>query len=199
MRQFSTGLNRTWLAVIGLLLLLSGLLSTAVGTGLLGRVVSGGPSTDGHLLGAWAGDLFTHTLAVLVVGLIALLLGLLGLGWLLAQVPRTNAAAVYRLQDDARTGLTTISPSVLTAAVSTDVRALPEVTGADAVLRGTATAPELTVRVTVNDHADVPALLRSLQAGPAAHLETALEAPLARLAVQVDISPAQRTSDSVTL
>lgn len=199
MRQFSTGLNRTWLAVIGLLLLLAGLASSAIGTGLLTRVVSGGPKSGDHLLGRWAGDFFGYTAAVVGARLVALLVALLGLGWLLAQVPRTNAAGVYRLQDDAETGLTTVSSGVLTDAVSADLQTLPGVTAAAAVLRGTAKDPELTVRLTANDRTDIPALLRSVQTGPVAHLATALGAPLARLAVQVDISPEQRTSDSVTL
>lgn len=199
MRQFSTGLNRTWLAIIGLLLLLVGLAATAVGTGLLARTVSGGPGSTDHLLGPWASDFFANTAAVIGVGLIALLVALLGLGWLLAQVPRTNAAGVYRLQDDATTGLTTISPNVLTDAVSTDLQTLPGVTAAAAVLRGTANAPELTVKLTANDRTDIPALLQSVQAGPVAHLATAMGAPLAHLGVQVDISPEQRTSDSITL
>ncbi len=199
MRQFSTGLNRTWLAIIGLLLLVVGLASSAIGTGLLSRAFSGGPTTDDHLLGPWAGDFFSNTAAVIGVGLVALLVALLGLGWLLAQVPRTNAAGVFRLQDDAATGLTTCSPAVLTEAVSNDLETLPGVTAAAAVLRGTANAPELTVKLTANDRTDIPELLRSVQSGPVANLATAMGAPLAHLAVQVDISPEQRTSDSVTL
>jgi hypothetical protein len=39
----------------------------------------------------------------------------------------------------------------------------------------------------------------ALQAGPVANLAIAIEAPLARLAVQIDISPEQRTSDRVML
>lgn len=198
MRQFATGLNRTWLAVIGLLLLLIGLASTAIGTGLLARAVSSGPVAGDHLLGPWASDFFAYTVAVIAVGLVAALVALLGLGWLLAQVPRTNAAGAYRLQDDVATGLTSVSPNVLTDALSTDLQTLPGVTGADAVLRGTAHEPELTVRLTANDRTDIQALLRSVQAGPVVNLTTALGAPLAQLAVQVDISPERRTSDSVT-
>lgn len=199
MRQFATGLNRTWLAIIGLLLLVVGLASTAIGTGLLARVVGGGPGSGDHLLGPSASEFFANPAAVIGVGLIALLVAVLGFRWLVAQVPRTNAAAVFRLQDDAATGLTTCSPAVLTEAVSNDLQTLPGVTGADAVLRGNADAPELTVKLTANDRSDIPALLRSVQAGPVANLVTAIGAPLAHLAVQVDISPEQRTSDSVTL
>lgn len=199
MKQFATGLNRTCLAIIGLLLLLVGLASTSIGTGLLVRAVSSGPRSEDQLLGSSISDVFAGTAAVIGVGVVALVVALLGLGWLLAQVPRTNAAGVYRLQDDATTGLTTVPPSVLTDAVSADLQTLPGVTTADAVLRGTATAPELTVKLTANDRTDIPALLQSVQAGPAANLAIAIGAPLSHLAVQVDISPEQRSADSVTL
>jgi hypothetical protein len=199
MRQFATGLNRTWVALIGLVLLLLGLASVAVGTGLLSGTVGGGPTSGDVLLGQWAADLSANTPALIGGGLAALLVGLLGLGWLLAQVPRTNAASVYRLEDDAATGLTTCSPAVLTEAFSSDLQTVPGVTAAEAVLRGTARDPELTVRLTANDRTDIPTLLVALQAGPVANLAIAMEAPLARLAVQIDISPEQRTSDRVTL
>lgn len=199
MRQYATGLNRTWLAIIGLLLLLAGAGSVAVGTGLLARVVSGGPTSSDPMLGDWASDAFASTAAVIGVGLVALVVALLGLAWLLAQVPRTNAAAVYRLQDEATTGLTSISPAVLTDAFSADLLTVPGVTAADAVLRGTVGNPELTVKLTANDRTDIPTLLHTLQDGPVSNLATAIGAPLTRLAVQVDISPEQRTSDSVTL
>lgn len=199
MRQFATGLNRTWLAVIGVVLILIGVASAAIGFGLLERLTSSGPKTTDPVLGSWAGDAFASTAAVVGVALVALLVALLGLAWLLAQVPRTNAAAVYRLQDDAATGLTSCSPAVLTDAFAADVQTLPGVTAADAVLRGTAADPELTVRLTANDRTDVPALLAMVRSGPVQNLATAMGAPLARLAVQVDISPQQRTADSVTL
>lgn len=199
MRQFATGLNRTWLGIIGLLLLAAGLAATAIGTGLWHTVLSGGPDTGDDLVGSWAGDSFAHTAVIAGVGLIALLAALVGLRWLLAQVPRKNAAAVFRLQDDTTTGLTTCSPSVLTDAVSVDVQTLPGVTAAEAVLRGTADKPELTVKVTANDRTDIPALIRGLESGPVAHLATAMGATMEHLAVQVDISPQQRTADSITL
>lgn len=199
MRQFAAGLNRTWLAVVGLVLLLVGLAATAVGTGLSGRVISGGPAPDEPMLGVWAGDFFSSTLAIIGVGLLGLLVALVGVRWLLAQLPRTNAAQTFRLQDDATTGLTSCAPSVLTDAVAADLKTLTGVTAADAVLRGTADEPELTVKVTANDRADVPALLQAVQAGPVANLAVAMGAPLTYLGVQVDISPLQRTSDSVTL
>jgi hypothetical protein len=199
MRQFATGLNRTWLGLIGLLLLLLGLASLAVGTGRLSLVLGDGPRADDPLLGPWVSDVFADTAAVVGIGLVAVLVALLGLGWLLAQVPRTNAAAVYRLQDDATRGLTTCAPAVLTGAFAEDLQTLPGVVAADAVLRGTAQEPELTVRLTATDRTDIPSLLAAVQAGPVANLATALEASPTHLAVQIDISPERRTSDRVTL
>ncbi len=198
MRQFATGLNRTWLAVIGVFLLLGGLGATAVGTDLLASVTSSGPAKGDRLIGAGAAAVFAGTGAVVGVLLVALVIALLGLGWLIAQVPRTNAASVFRLEDDAMTGLTSVSPSVLTDAVSAQLATLPGVTAADAVLRGTADQPELTVRLTANDRTDVPALLRRVRTGPVGDLATAMGAPLTRLAIQVDISAERRSSDSVT-
>ncbi len=198
MRQFATGLNRTWLAVVGVLMLLLGLAGLAIGTGLATSVTSAAPTSGSRVIGSGAARTFASNGAIIVVLVIALVAALLGLRWLLAQVPRTNAASALRLQDDAATGITTVEPSVLTDAVSRQVQSLPGVTGASAVMRGTADAPELTVTLTANDHTDVPGLLRSLQTGPVADLEAAIEAPLSHLAVQVDISPEKRTSDSVT-
>lgn len=204
MRQFPTGLNRTWLAIIGLVSLLAGLAGTAIGTGLLGTIVSGSASPAGlqrtdPTLSPAVTDLFGSTAAVTAVGVVGAVLALLGLAWLRAQIPRTNAAPAFRLHDDAAAGLTVCGPAVLTDAVSADVRALPGVTDADAVLRGTAQEPELTLRLTANDRTDIPALLGCVQGQVVNDLETAMGAPLAHLAVQVDISPERRTADSVTL
>jgi hypothetical protein len=198
MRQFATGLNRTWLAMLGILLLLAGLVGLAIGTGLATSVTTAAPTSRSRVIGSGAARTFADNGPVVIVLVVALVVALLGLRWLLAQVPRTNAASALRLQDDAASGITTVEPSVLTDAVSRQVQSLPGVTSASAVMRGTAEAPDLTVTLTANDHTDVPALLRALQTGPVADLERAIEVPLAHLGVQVDISPEKRTSDSVS-
>ena len=87
----------------------------------------------------------------------------------------------------------------LTDAVSADVQALPGVTDADAVLRGTAAEPELTVRLTANDRTDLQSVLRAVQGRVVHDLQTAMGSPLSHLAVQVEVSPERRTADSVTL
>jgi hypothetical protein len=205
MRQFATGLNRTWLAIIGVLLLLAGLAGAAIGAGLLARILTGsgssptGPQPGDRIVGPAVSDAFANTAAVLGVGLVGLVVALLGLGWLLAQIPRANPAPPFRLHDDPARGLTVCAPAVLTDAVAADVESLPGVTHADAVLRGTASEPELTLRVTANDRTDIQALLASVQVQAVANLQTAMGARLARLAIQVDISPERRTADRVTV
>jgi hypothetical protein len=136
---------------------------------------------------------------VVAVGVAGLILGVLGLAWLLAQIPRANAAKPFRLQDDAIRGLTVCTADVLTDAVEADAESLPGVTGASAVLRGTARQPELTIRISVTDRTDIKQLLHALQAETAAHLASAMETSLKHLAVQVNVTSSRPTADHVTL
>lgn len=103
------------------------------------------------------------------------------------------------MQDDVDRGLTIVQTSVLAGAVEDEVEALPGGSGTVAVLRGTARQPELTLKVTANDRTDLPALLNRIETEVAAHLAAALDTPVHRLAVQLDVTAAKRTSDSVTL
>lgn len=204
MRVFSSGLNRTWLAIVGLVLLLAGAVATMVATGLLTKVVSGNavssvPKSSQKLLEPGATDFFAGQGVIIGVAAIGVVLTLLGVAWLIAQVPHTRSARPFRLRDDASMGLTSASPDVLTDAVVSDVETLPGVNNASAVLRGTAAQPQLTIKLTASDRTDVRALLAALHAGPVARLSQALDTTVEHLGVQVDVSPERRTSDSVTL
>ena len=132
----------------------------------------------------------------LVVGLI---LGLLGLAWLLAQIPRSNEAKPFRLHDDARTGLTRCEPSVLSDAVEEQVKALPGVQNASAVLRGTSTEPDLTLKVTASDRADLTLLLASIQNTVAVDLAGALDTKFRRLGVQLEVTAEKTRTDQITV
>lgn len=205
MRQTAGTLNRIWLAVIGLILLLAGLVATAIAIGVATRLLTAvgagvsGPQPNSPVVGPSVGPLFGATWMIVLVGIIGLILAILGLVWLLAQVPRVNAARAFRLQDDVDRGLTIVQTSVLAGAVEDEVEALPGGSGTVAVLRGTARQPELTLKVTANDRTDLPALLNRIETEVAAHLAAALDTPVHRLAVQLDVTAAKRTSDSVTL
>ena len=202
MRQRSGLLNRAWLAVIGLVVLLAGIVAALIALGLLARITTaigiglGVPVTSSKVLGPGVGAFFDQPVAV---GLLGVILGVIGLAWLMAQIPRTNAAKPFRLQDDAARGVTICRADVLTDAVEADAERLLGVADASAVLRGTARQPELTLKVTVNDRTDIQRLLHSLQAETAARLVSAMETPLKHLAVQVHVTTSRPTADQITI
>lgn len=202
MRQRSGLLNRALLAVIGLVVLLAGIVAALIALGLLARIITaigiglGVPVTSSKVLGPGVGAFFDQPVAV---GLLGVILGVIGLAWLMAQIPRTNAAKPFRLQDDAARGVTICRADVLTDAVEADAERLLGVADASAVLRGTARQPELTLKVTVNDRTDIQRLLHSLQAETAARLVSAMETPLKHLAVQVDVTTGRPTADQITI
>ena len=202
MRQRSGLLNRALLAVIGLVVLLAGIVAALIALGLLARITTaigiglGVPVTSSKVLGPGVGAFFDQPVAV---GLLGVILGVIGLAWLMAQIPRTNAAKPFRLQDDAARGVTICRADVLTDAVEADAERLLGVADASAVLRGTARQPELTLKVTVNDRTDIQRLLHSLQAETAARLVSAMETPLKHLAVQVHVTTSRPTADQITI
>ncbi|GAA3554912.1 hypothetical protein GCM10022197_07590 [Microlunatus spumicola] len=205
MRQTASRLNRTWLTILGVLLLLVGAVGVLLGTGqaapLLARTGAGftPPGTDRRLFGDATAGAFALTWVVLVTAVVAVVLALLGLLWLIAQIPRANAAKPFRLHDDARTGLTRVDADVLTHAVEAQVKALPGVTGASAVIRGSAAHPDLTLRVTADDRTDVRGLLERLHDQVAADLGASLDTPLRRLGVQVEVSSGRTGTDHITV
>ena len=205
MYQTAARLNRAWLTVLGILLLLAGLLGVAIGTGLLARlgtatgVSLSRPGAGNHLFGAATASAVALTWVVLLIALVGVVLALLALAWLLAQIPRANEAKPFRLHDDARSGLTRVEASVLTDAVEAQVKALPGVHNASAVLRGSAAQPDLTLKVTASDRTDIPRLLDTLANRVAADLGTSLDTTLRRLGVQVEIDTTKVSSDHITL
>ncbi|MEO6998917.1 MAG: hypothetical protein ABI112_12610 [Terracoccus sp.] len=204
MRVFSSGLNRTWLAIVGLVVLIAGALATMVATGLLTKVLSGSartsvPASGDRLLQGGANDFFANQSVIIATAVVGVVLTLLGLAWLVAQVPHTRAAAALRLRDDPSMGLTSVKSEVLSDVVVADLETLPEVISATAVLRGSASHPQLTVTLTASDRADVRSLLQAVQTGPVRRLAESLDTTVEHLGIQVDVSPERRTSDSVTL
>jgi hypothetical protein len=205
MRRTAARLNRTWLTILGLVLVLAGaaglLVALGQATPLLQRAGLGwqAPQGDRRLFGQATAEAFGTTWVVVVTAVVGVVVGLLALGWLLAQVPRKHEARPFRLQDDAATGQTTVSASVLTDAVEAHATSLPGVDAASAVLRGGVERPDLTLRVTVDDRADVPRVLERVHTEVAGALATSLDTPLARLGVQVEVSGARSSKGRVTV
>lgn len=196
MRQHAGALNRTWLIILGILALAGGVLILLVASGTLHAM---SPATVAAENPVVTGDLHTVfepasvTAIVLVAGI---LLGALGLLWILAQIPRKNPADRYRLHQDPASGTTLCEASVLGSAVENQINTLPGVVGSSALLRGTAREPDLTMKVTVNNRADIQDVLHNINARVIPDLSTALETPLRRTGIQLEVSGRNPVSGS---
>lgn len=205
MRHTAARLNRAWLTLIGLLLLVAGLAAVAIGAGLLptlARAVGltlSRPTPANRLFGAGAASVLGQTWVVALLAVVGIVVALLGLAWLLAQIPRTHEAKPFHLYDSAARGLTRCAPDVLTDAVESQIKALPDVSDASAVLRGTAAHPDLTVKVTADDRADIPELLHTLRDQVAGDVGGALDTRLRRLAVQVEVGTNRSKTHQIVL
>lgn len=196
MRQTAGTLNRTWLMILGILALAAGIALLLQAAGTLHTLANTPPAGDKVI----AGDLHSFFVQPWVVGLLlvlGVLIGVLALLWIIAQIPRKNAADTYRLHSGGAEGRTLCDPSVLARAVEEQVNTLPGVVTSSALLRGTADDADLTLKVTVNDRADVRDLLRRLETSTLADLSTALEAPLQRRRLQIDVSGRTQTTGTV--
>lgn len=196
MRQTAGTLNRTWLAILGILVLAAGIVLLLQAAGILPQLAATHQAGDKVI----PGDLHPFFVQPWVIGLLlvlGVLIGVLALIWIIAQIPRSNAADTYRLHSESPAGRTLCDPSVLARAVENQVNTLPGVVTSSALLRGTADDPDLTLKVTVNDRADIQNLLRRLERSTLPDLSTALEAPLQRRRLQIDVSGHAQTTGTV--
>ncbi len=194
MRQHAGALNRTCLVILGILALAGGVLILLAASGTLHAMNSATVAAESPVV---TGDLHTvlGPASVKAIALAAgLLMGALGLSWILAQIPRRNPADRYRLHQDPASGTTLCEASVLGAAVENQINTLPGVVGSSALLRGTAMEPDLTIKVTVNNRADIQDVLHSINTRVIPDLSTALETPLRRTGIQLEVSGRNATS-----
>ena len=194
MRQYAGTLNRGWLSFLGALGLLGGLYALLASVGILP-----GPEMGNKVDADQFSSFVDRTEAVVGIALLGIIIGVLALAWLIAQIPRANTARPIRFHDDATRGLTLCDPKAITAAVEDDVRSLASVTSADAVLRGTAAAPELIVRVGVDDRADMETLMQELRTDVVGNFTTAMGTSPSLLGVKLEVERVKRTTDSVTI
>ncbi len=196
MRQRAGTLNRTWLTILGLISLAGGIVMLLQASGLLPTLLntapSGNPIVTGDLHAVFAPSWVVASL--LIFGVI---IGVLGLLWVIAQIPRKNAANTYRFHDDSSDGFTVCDPSVLARAVENKINTLPGVVTSSALLRGTANAADLTLKVTVNDRTDVQNLIHRIETSTLPDLSSALEAPLQRSRLQIDMSANTQSTGTV--
>ncbi|WP_394253155.1 hypothetical protein [Arthrobacter pityocampae] len=205
MRETAGKLNRTWLALLGIVALFLGVLGLLLASGAAARIVSAlglgmQPAGPGdRALPEGFQDVFVAPVAAIIVTALAVIIGLLALGWLLAQIPKRHPARTFRLHaEDSVDGQTNCEPSVLADAVEADAEQLPGVTGASALLRGSASQPELNLDLKVDPRADVRSIIERVYTTVAPNLEAALETPLRKTAVLVNVA-ARRGNDKAAV
>ncbi|MCC3265980.1 alkaline shock response membrane anchor protein AmaP [Arthrobacter gengyunqii] len=187
MRQHAGTANRVWLTILGLLCLAAGVYVLLLASGVVG-------TPEGPVLSGPPEDVTGADIAPAAVLIAGLVLGVLGLWWMLVQIPRRAEADTFRLQENPARGITVCNPSVLAAAVEDDTDRIPGVVGSTALLRGTAEEPDLTLKVTVNSWADIREVMDQIEGAVVPHLAMALENPLHSLGVQLEASNKQALS-----
>lgn len=195
MKQTAGTLNRTWLTVLGILFLAAGIALLLQAPGVLPARANTAPAGDKVVPGALY-PYFAESWVVVLLMVIGVIIGVLALMWLTAQIPRKNTADAYRLSNGAQ-GRTICDPSVLAKAVENQVNNLPGVVTSSALLHGTAAEPNLTLKVTVTDSADVRDLLRRLETSTLPDLSTALESPLQESRLLIDVSGRNQSTGTV--
>ena len=202
MRQHAGRVNRGWLVVLGLVLMIAAALGVLLATGRfaeagrdVGLDLPPVAGTDPVLSGLDA----TSTVVAVGFAVAGIVLAVLGLLWLIAQLPRKNEAAPYRFDSDAGAGVTTCPPRVLCGAVQTAAAEIDDVNSAAAVLRGSGNAPELTLKLMISDQADVGQVMDEVRRRVATDLSRSLGTPLALLAVSLDVEHAHRSAGRVLL
>lgn len=166
-------LNRTLLALLGLLCLASGGVVLLVGTGLLGDLLA--VPTDAPLLPP--GLVLPGWGPSVVVVAVAVIVGLLALRWLIAQTIRWPASSNWQLSPDTTTGTTHIDSDTAVRPLADEIEDYPGVRSATARLTGPHRNPHLYLRVSADDHADISEIRRRIGADAIPRLTQALNLP----------------------
>lgn len=195
MRETAGRLNRTWLALIAVVLIVAGIAGVLLSSGLANNLLSSAnlnatvAHPDGQVFAGSPLEAVSNPVGAALILLVAAVIVILALSWLGAQIPRRHQASTLRLHSDqGRDGYTRCEPKVVTSAVVNEVEALPGVNSASALIRGSANQPELNLDVKIEDRADIQDVIARINAEVAPNLETALEAPLRKVAVLFNIS-----------
>ncbi|MEW9532895.1 alkaline shock response membrane anchor protein AmaP [Microbispora sp. NPDC049125] len=149
------GVNRIGLFLLGLALLAGGLLALARGLGAFGASAARRPLIEAGSGLAAGRAWFWPAMAGL-----GIVLGLLGLAWLLAQM-RIGRVRRLRLQSG-MSGITEVDARPASDAVAAQIGEYPDVRRARAVLRGSSDHPRLDLGVAAGEPADLSALVTRL-------------------------------------
>jgi hypothetical protein len=165
-------LNRTVLAVLGLVCLAAGGVVLLIGTGLLGNLLPVPADVPllppGLVIPGWGPS---------AVAAVAVVIGLLALRWLIAQTIRRPAGSNWQLSPDTTTGTTHIDSHAAVRPLADEIEDYPGVRSATASLTGPRQHPHLYLRVSADDHADISELRRRIGSNAIPRLMQALNLP----------------------
>jgi hypothetical protein len=160
-------LNRTLLALLGLLLLAAGGVAVAAHFGKLAAL-----APDAALV---PGTGNPPTWALYVTAVAAIVLGLLVLRWLLAQLARRPKTHTWRFESDPDTGRTELAASTAVEPFVDEVTAYPGVRTAHATLAGAQDGPSLALVISTEQDGDLMEIRRRLDDEGLPRLRQALD------------------------
>jgi hypothetical protein len=189
MDRHASRINHVGLTLLGLLLLAAGAYGLARGLGTFG----GGQADDTLITGAMRRYADAQSWFWPAVAAAGVVLGLLGLTWLMAQV-RSEALPNLALEDgrDGTGGTTYLSSRAVTQALEDEIASYQGVRGVRARLLGRSKRPRLRLNVQYAREADVVALRRRIDEEAVARLRTALERDALPTVVQLRLVPGRR-------
>jgi hypothetical protein len=183
-------LNRTVLAILGVLALVTGAFVLLTGTGILHSLVP--ISTDAPLIER---NVAPQPWVPWVVTAAAIIVALLSLRWLIAQAIRQTPSSDWQLAPDTSIGTTYISSDAGAEPFGEEIAEYPGVHFVTARLTGPRQHPRLHLRVATNDRADISDLRHRIDAEAIPRLTQALNLSTlsTNLLLQLDTSRGTRT------
>ena len=163
--------NRVMLIVFALLLIAGGLDAGAASIGGYGTATKNSTLMDnptGRYFGAQGVWLWP------VIAVAALIIGVLALRWLIALLFSTDRSGDLLIQPGTGAGRTTLANRALTDAVTGEIEGYRGVDSAQARLIGDRDDPELVVRATLEETADLTALRQRIETEALTHARQAL-------------------------
>jgi len=164
--------NRAALAVIGLVLLATGVAGLLAGVGVFGDAVRHHKALGQDTL-QWVDG---HEWFWLVAAAGSALVALVALRWLFLQT-QTNRVGPIDLESDRRRGRTILAADAVAGAVAVEIDSYRGVASASAHVLGTRSTPTLLTRVTLDDRGDPAAIRTRIQTEAIAHARQALDKP----------------------
>ena len=177
-------LNRFLLFVVGVLLLAAGVFALLTAFGVL-RLLRRDQALTPAVLSV-------PTWAAYVAVVVAVIVGLLGLRWLLAQTLRRPKTGTWNLEDEQSTGATRLDAQTAVDPLVTEIETYPGVHRASARLAGTATKPVLHLIIGTHDDADINELRRHIDTDAIPRLRQALDITTLPTDVLIRLDDARR-------